>query len=226
MERVDWPGSGTDVLAERAARLLEQGSERRRILGIAGAPASGKSTLAAQLVERLGGQYPGRVALLGMDAFHLAQRILDRRGQAAIKGAPETFDGLGYLRLLERITQTSETVYAPVFERGIEDSIAHAVEITPDTWLIITEGNYLLLDAEPWRQLRHVVDETWFVSLEEKVRQERLLHRHLAFGHEPTEARERTLGSDQHNAELISTRRLTPDVWIEHVVDHVVEHEG
>jgi pantothenate kinase len=219
MERISWPGSGAEVLAERAVRLLESGPVRRRILGIAGAPASGKSTLAGDLVEQLDRRFPGRVALLGMDAFHLAQRILDRRGQGAVKGAPETFDGLGYLRLLERIVGTRETVYAPVFERAIEDSIAHAVEITPDTSLIITEGNYLLLDADPWRGLRDVLDETWYICLDEKVRQERLLQRHLSFGHEPGEARERTFGSDQRNAELISACLLTPDVWVEHVAD-------
>jgi pantothenate kinase len=155
-----------------------------------------------------------------MDAFHLAQRVLDRHGLAAIKGAPETFDALGYLRTLERITRTSETVYAPVFDRAIEDSIAHAVEITPDTKLIITEGNYLLLDVDPWRRIAELLDETWFISLAEDVRQQRLLDRHLGFGHEPAEARERTYGSDQRNAELINSHRLTPDVWIEHLVDH------
>ncbi|GAB3920699.1 nucleoside/nucleotide kinase family protein [Microlunatus endophyticus] len=215
-ERVEWPGAGSDVLLERATRLLEAGG-RRHLLGIAGAPASGKSTLAAELVAELGGSHPGRVALLGMDAFHLAQVILDRRGQAEIKGAPVTFDAVGYLRLLERITGTDETVYAPVFDRGIEDSIAHAVEITPQTSLIITEGNYLLLDDEPWRQVRRALDEAWFIELDEAVRQQRLLQRHLSFGHEPGEARERTYGSDQRNAELINAKLLTPDVWIKHV---------
>lgn len=219
-ERVEWPGSGADLLAKRAARLLESADGRRRILGIAGAPASGKSTLAAELVETLTAQYPGRIGLLGMDAFHLAQRILDRRGLAGVKGAPNTFDALGYLRLLERISRTTETVYAPVFDRAIEDSIAHAVEISPETALVITEGNYLLLDADPWRRVRQVLDETWFISLDENVRRQRLLERHISFGHEPTEARERTYGSDQRNAELIITCRLVPDVWIEHVTDH------
>jgi len=217
MELVEWPGVGDAVLLQRAAKLLQAGG-RRRILGIAGAPASGK-TLAAWLVERLSEAYPGRAALLGMDAFHLAQRIIDRRGQALIKGAPETFDGLGYLRLLERITGTEETIYAPVFERAIEDSIAHAVEIGPQTSLIITEGNYLLLDADPWRQVRAALDEVWYVSLADRVRQQRLLARHLSFGHRPDAAHERTYGSDQRNAELIGSRRLDPDVWVEHAAD-------
>lgn len=226
MERVEWPGAAAEVLLARATRLLESGDGsdprsggRRHVLGIAGAPASGKSTLAAWLVDRLAAAHPGRVALLGMDAFHLAQQIIDRRGQALIKGAPQTFDGIGYLRLLERITGTNETVYAPVFDRAIEDSIAHAVEISAQTSLIITEGNYLLLDADPWRQVRAALDEAWFISLDEKSRQQRLLARHIAYGHQPEEAKERTYGSDQRNAELINSRRLTPDVWIEHVVE-------
>lgn len=219
MERVQWPGAGGEVLVGRAAKMLQAGG-RRRVLGIAGAPAGGKSTLAAWLLEQLSRTDPGRVAVLGMDAFHLAQRVIDGRGQAMIKGAPETFDWLGYLRLLERITRTDETIYAPVFERAIEDSVAQAVEIGPETSLIITEGNYLLLDAEPWRQVHAALDEVWYVSLEESVRQRRLLARHLSFGHPPDAARERTYGSDQRNAELISSRRLTPDVWVEHAVDH------
>jgi pantothenate kinase len=220
MERVAWPGPGAEFLRKRAARLLESAGPRRRILGIAGAPASGKSTLATELVDRLAEEYPGRVALLGMDAYHLAQRILDRRGHGEIKGAPETFDGLGYLHLLQRITGTTETVYAPVFERSIEDSIAHAVEITPDTSLIITEGIYLLLDADPWRSVRQALDEAWFIRIDETVRQQRLLSRHLSFDHEPAEAEQRTYGTDQRNADLIHSRLLTPDVWIDHVVDH------
>jgi pantothenate kinase len=91
------------------------------------------------------------------------------------------------------------------------------VEISPETSLIITEGNYLLLDEDPWRQVRRALDEAWFIKLDEAVRQQRLLERHLAFGHEPAEARERTYGSDQRNAELINAKLLTPDVWIAHV---------
>lgn len=152
-----------------------------------------------------------------MDAFHLAHRVLERRGQTDIKGAPETFDVLGYLHTLQRIRDTDETVYAPVFERSIEDSIAHAVEIGPAVKLIITEGNYLLLDADPWRRVRALLDEAWFVQLDEQVRRQRLLARHLSFGRD--DAEERTNGSDQRNAELINSRVIEPDVWVDHRVD-------
>jgi pantothenate kinase len=222
VQRVEWSDTGFGDLVERAGSLLE--ADGRRILGIAGAPASGKSTLAIQLHARLAQQHPGKVALLGMDGFHLAQRVIDRRGQAAIKGAPQTFDGLGYLHLLERIRNTAETVYAPEFDRGIEDSIAAAVEIGPEVSLIITEGNYLLLDDDPWRAVADLLDESWYVHLEESVRLERLLHRHLSFGHPLEDAQARTHGSDQRNAELINERLLTPDVWVEHLVTDSVDH--
>jgi pantothenate kinase len=225
VHRVAWSEQGFEDLVERAGGLLGQPGGRR-ILGVAGAPASGKSTLAVQLHARLGRQHPGAVALLGMDGFHLAQRVIDRRGQAAIKGAPQTFDGLGYLRTLERIRNTDETVYAPEFDRGLEDSIAAAVEIGPEIRLIITEGNYLLLDQDPWRAVAGLLDETWFVHLEESVRQERLLHRHLGFGHPPDDAAARTYGSDQRNADLINGSMLTPDVWVEHLVTDPVDPLG
>jgi pantothenate kinase len=216
VQRIGWPDDGADVLAQRALRLLQAPGQARRILGLAGAPGSGKSTLAAELTRSLQVQAPGQVALLGMDAFHLAHRVLQRRGQTDIKGAPETFDAVGYLNTLARIKSTDETVYAPVFDRSIEDSIAHAVEIGPAVKLIITEGNYLLLDADPWRRIRPLLDEAWFVSLAEEVRQQRLLRRHRSFGR--SDAEEHTFGSDQRNAELINTSVLEPDVWIDHLV--------
>ncbi|HEY9290882.1 MAG TPA: nucleoside/nucleotide kinase family protein [Microlunatus sp.] len=218
MQRVSWPGEGFEELCRRAAAILEAAGDGRRLIGISGAPASGKSTLAVQLADRLRRAFPGQVATVGMDAFHLSQRVLEEHGQAEIKGAPETFDGLGYLRLLERIRKTDEIVYAPEFDRTIEDSIANAVEVTAATKLIITEGNYLLLDGDPWRSVREVLDDAWYVDLDETVRQERLLQRHLSHGHEPAEAEARTYGSDQRNAELIMKAMLLPDVWVEHRV--------
>ncbi|QDP95165.1 nucleoside/nucleotide kinase family protein [Microlunatus elymi] len=216
MQRISWPGAGFEDLVERAAAMVRASGSRRRILGIAGAPASGKSTLAAELAARLRRDFGPQVATVGMDAFHLAHRILEQRGQVEIKGAPETFDGLGYLRLLERLKRSDETIYAPVFERTIEDSIANAIEITAEAKLIITEGNYLLLDSDPWRSVHSTLDEAWYVDLDDSVRQQRLLQRHLDHGHEPGEAKERTSGSDQRNAELIMNSMLPPDAWIEH----------
>ena len=96
-----WTGTGVDGLVDRALALLDRPG--RIVLGIAGAPASGKSTLAALLLAELELLRPGEVVEVGMDAFHLGHRVLERRGQTGIKGAPETFDAVGFLRLLERI---------------------------------------------------------------------------------------------------------------------------
>lgn len=215
MQRITWPGPEGDLLRERAVELIEAPGPRRRVLGIAGAPASGKSTLAAELLDDLSERFPGAVAAVGMDAFHLSQLVLQRRDLVEIKGAPQTFDALGYLRLLERIQHTDETAYAPEFDRSIEDSIAHRIEIGPQVRLVITEGNYLCLDADPWRAVHAALDQSWFVELDQAVRRQRLIERHLRYGRSQVEAEQRTDGSDQRNAELVARSIIEPDVWID-----------
>ena len=120
----------------------------RAVVGIAGAPGSGKSTLAAAVVTELG----PTAALVGLDGYHLAQRVLDDRGLTEVKGAPETFDAAGYLDLLTRLRKPPDgsTVYAPEFRREIEEPVAGAIAVPPTAEVIITEGNYLLLDSTPW----------------------------------------------------------------------------
>jgi pantothenate kinase len=132
------------------------------LLGITGAPGAGKSTLAAELAGALG---PELAVVVGMDAFHLADAELVRLGRRDRKGAPDTFDAHGYLALLRRLRAASEPVtYAPLFRREIEDSIAAAVPVPAGVALVITEGNYLLLDGEPWCRLRALLDEVWYVD--------------------------------------------------------------
>src|SRR5918997_6018 len=171
MDRTTWPGTRLEGLLPRALRLLDQPG--RAVLGIAGAPASGKSTLAALLLAELERQRPGAAIGVGMDAFHIGHRVLVRRGQTEIKGAPETFDAVGYLQLLQRIRNETGTVYAPEFDREIEDSLAHVVEIRPEMGLVVTEGNYLLLDVPPWDGVRAMLDEAWFVHLDDAERRAR-----------------------------------------------------
>jgi len=200
-------------LADRAEGLLR--SDRRAVLGIAGAPAAGKSTLAGLLLVELRARHPEEVVLVGMDAFHLGQTVLDRRGLTSVKGAPQTFDALGYVALLTRIRETDETVFAPEFRREIEDSIAQAVEVTPETRLVITEGNYLLLPQQPWAQVRPLLDEAWFVHLEDSERRRRMVARHRRFGRSLEAATARTTGSDEANAALVNAAQNRPDLVIE-----------
>lgn len=204
-------------LLGRAIGLVDLGvTERRRcLLGIVGAPATGKSTLAAWLVARLQQTRPGEVALVGMDAFHLANAVLDRRGLTEVKGAPQTFDAQGYLALLRRLRDApGETVFAPVFHREIEESIAHEVEVSPVVRLVVTEGNYLLLDTGPWSQVTQILDQVWFLAVPEPVRVARLVARHEAYGRTREQAEERTRGSDLRNADLVRSTAGRADLVI------------
>ena len=213
MERTTWPGTGVAGLLDRALALLDRPG--RAVLGIAGAPASGKSTLGALLVTELERQRPGAAVAVGMDAFHLGHRVLVRRGQTDIKGSPETFDAVGYLHLLNRIRTETGTVYAPEFDRSIEDSLAHVVEIGPEVGLVVTEGNYLLLAEPPWDGVRGLLDEAWFVHLADAERQRRMVARHRQHGHDQADAEARTYGNDERNAQLVNAAPNHPDLWIE-----------
>jgi pantothenate kinase len=192
---------------ERAERLAGQGG--RRLLGITGAPGAGKTTVAEAIVAALG---EDRARLVGMDGFHLAQRELERLGRADRKGAVDTFDAAGYVALLRRLKANDEpVVYAPEFRREIEEPIACAVPVPLDVPLVVTEGNYLLAREGAWAGVRPLLDEAWYVELEEETRLERLIARHIAFGKAPGFAREWVRRSDQRNAELIETTRGRAD---------------
>jgi pantothenate kinase len=213
MEQTTWPGTGVATLADRAARLLDRPG--RTVLGIAGPPAAGKSTLAALLLAELNRRWPGAAVGVGMDAFHIGHRILQRRGLTGVKGAPETFDAAGFLHLLHRIRTESGIIYAPEFDRTIEDSLAHVVEIGPEVRLVVTEGIYLLLNISPWDGVRPLLDEAWFVHLADEERRRRMLARHLRHGHDQADAEARTFGNDERNAQLVNAAPNNPDLWIE-----------
>ncbi|MFD9739409.1 nucleoside/nucleotide kinase family protein [Umezawaea sp. NPDC059074] len=199
-----------DELLDRARGLVDTGE--RRLLGIGGAPGSGKSTLARRLVDALGAD----AALVEMDGFHLAQRELLRLRISERKGAPDTFDVAGYVDLLARLKAAGpDTIYAPEFRREIEEPIACAVPISPDVPLIVTEGNYLLLNYDKWKRVRIVLDEAWFLFIDDDLRVQRLIDRHLRFGRTLAEAEERVLhGTDHVNALMVNSSKAGADLLI------------
>jgi pantothenate kinase len=196
----------TEAPAAELARihaLLADG--RRKLLGLAGAPGSGKSTLAQALLAAL----PGVAQVVPMDGFHLANAELRRLGRAGRKGAPDTFDSAGYVALLRRLrTQhAGETVYAPEFRRELEEPIAGAIAVHPQTRLVITEGNYLLLQDGAWAEAAPLLDEVWFVDVDDALRRERLAQRHEQFGRSRAEALAWVEQTDEPNARRIAATR-------------------
>lgn len=202
-----------DELAARASRLAEK--RPRAIIGIAGSPGSGKSTVAAGVAERLK-ESGDAVAIVPMDGFHLAQRELDRRGRADRKGAPDTFDAAGYVALLRRLRDPAEgVVYAPEYVRGaVEQPIGSAIPVSPAVRIVLTEGNYLLLTEPPWSLLRPLLDETWFLQADPDARRARLYERHLANGKTRERAHAFTHGSDESNARLVEATAASADVLV------------
>ncbi|MFI7602976.1 nucleoside/nucleotide kinase family protein [Actinoplanes sp. NPDC049681] len=203
-----------DALVQRARGLVRNG--RRAILGIAGAPAAGKTTLAEELVAAITAQGPaGWVAHVPMDGFHLADVELERLGNRHRKGAPDTFDALGYAALLRRLHEdTDDIVYAPGFERVIEQPIAGAIPVPRSARLIVSEGNYLLVDDERWTKVRPLLDEVWYADLDRESRLDRLIARHIRFGKEENAAIAWATGTDERNAAVIEATRDRADLLV------------
>ncbi|MGC5360126.1 nucleoside/nucleotide kinase family protein [Streptomyces sp. DT24] len=205
--------SDLGALPDRARRLITPGAPgHRRVLGIAGPPGAGKSTLAARLVDAL----DGLAVLVPMDGFHLAQAELSRLGRGHRKGAPDTFDAHGYTALLRRLRAPDEPgpVYAPAFDRSLEEPIAGSIAVPPDTPLVITEGNYLLYEEGPWAAVRGLLDEAWFLAPDPAVRTRWLVDRHVRYGKDRAEAERWVAESDEANARLVERGRDRADLLV------------
>lgn len=181
---------------------------QRRIVGITGCPGAGKSTLAGHLAA----ERRGSAVVVPMDGFHLAQRQLDRLGRAHRKGAPDTFDVDGYTALLSRIRRERDrTVFAPAFDRRLEEPIAGAVAVEPQHGFIITEGNYLLHDRDGWERVRPLLDECWYVEVDDAVRIDQLVARHVAHGRTPAAAEAWVREVDEVNSRIVRRSRDRAD---------------
>ncbi len=187
----------------RARELIERSG--RALLGLVGPPGAGKSTLAAALQA----EFATVAQVVPMDGFHLANVELERLGRRARKGAPDTFDSTGYVSLLRRLLAQAddEIVYAPEFRREIEEPIANAIPVFARTQLVITEGNYLLLEDGPWAEVKSLLDEIWYVDVPDTLRVDRLTQRHEQFGRSAEEAATWVAGTDEPNARLIEASR-------------------
>ncbi len=187
------------LLADIDARIAQGG---RHVLGFVGAPGAGKSTL----VQALHDARPAHTCIVPMDGFHLAQRALERLGRAARKGAPDTFDASGYVNLLQRLRTQREgdaPIWAPSFDRTLEEGIAGSVEVNAATPIVLTEGNYLLLDDGPWRDVAASLHACWYVDVDPALRLQRLLARHVAHGRSAAAAAAWVAATDEPNARRV-----------------------
>ena len=184
-------------------------SNDRRLVAITGAPACGKSTLASELARRLNAQ--GRTAtVVPMDGFHLDNAILEERSLTHRKGAPETFDAPGFIRLVKAL-KTGEEVFAPLFDRTRDLAIAGAVAVPSTANIIIVEGNYLMFDEAPWSELAGLWDVTARLDVPMPELRARLIHRWLSLNHSSAVATRRAEGNDIPNAQRVLDRALPCD---------------
>ncbi|OXM99440.1 nucleoside/nucleotide kinase family protein [Bifidobacterium vansinderenii] len=197
-------------------------SRERVILGIVGAPGAGKSTLARLLSEAFSDGIPGIgepvdhfAAWVPMDGYHLADVELRRLGRLQRKGAIDTFDARGYRSLLNRIHAGEDgVIYAPMFERDLEQPLAGAIPVFPWTRLVVTEGNYLLDETDAWKDVRAAMTEVWYVDVDDELRHERLVERHIQFGKKPEQARAWVMEVDEVNARRIAACRDRADATV------------
>lgn len=194
----------------RLEKLLAEYGQQRLMVGIAGAPGSGKSRLAKQLRQR----FSSCAALVPMDGFHLPLTELDRLGRRDRQGAPDTFDTPGFVDLLRRIRRRDAVVKAPSFRRDRGEPLANAITVSLEKQLIIVEGNYLLLPKYGFEPVVSLLDETWFIDTPEIRRRDQLTQRHIRFGAAPEAAYEWTMGPDERNAALVARTAINADYLV------------
>lgn len=193
---------------------------QRYLLGIVGYPGAGKSTVSAWLEEGVNQRLPGLAKVVPLDGYHFANKKLEQMKLRELKGIPETFDAHGFIDLLTRLRAvTDRNVFCPLFDRSIEASIENAIVIVPENKLCIVEGNYLLLEREPWRQCKNYFDEVWFLDATFDIILPRLIDRHVKGGRTEEGAKEKVNSTDLPNARIIDETRSRADRIIAVVAD-------
>jgi pantothenate kinase len=212
-------------LVGRLEALVARVAPRRAVLGIAGPPGAGKTTLVTRLLSAVTA-YPalsGRVAHVPMDGFHLTNATLDSLGRRDRKGAPDTFDTLAYAGVLASVrTEPRAVVTAPSFDHVVGEPVPDSCVVPFEADLVVTEGNYLLLGSGDWAAVTELLDEVWWCALDGDVRVERLVSRHVETGRGTADATEWVLRSDEANAQLVDGGAERADVVL---LDGVVVSE-
>ena len=206
----------TQISSKENALLRAKGllgsSGKRVLIGVCGKPGVGKSTVTEYFANNLPADL---VCIVPMDGFNLSNEVLEAQNLRDVKGAPTTFDVNGFINLLERIRNNpDQSIYFPVFDREIEESIAAQGVVSSQAKLIFVEGNYLCLNQDGWENILGLLDETWYLQIDEAVRRSRLIERHIQFGKSPAAAREWALGTDEINAALIAQNSSRADCLV------------
>jgi pantothenate kinase len=195
------------------AKLAAMPAGQRYILGVTGAPGSGKSTVAEWITSQVNARVAGAPAVIvPMDGYHYADERLRQMGLWELKGIPDTFDAAGFIDLLRRLREiTDKNVYCPLFDRTIEASIDDAIVIEPAHRLCVVEGNYLLMQKSPWDQCRQYFDEVWFLDVPIEILLPRLRERHVRGGRSPDGAMAKVECTDLPNARLVDETKSYAD---------------
>ena len=185
----------------------------RYIVAIAGPPGAGKSTIAQALLLLLTEKFI-QAKIISMDGFHLDNSILAERNLLDRKGAPATFDTAGFTHLMNRLTNFENEVVIPEFDRNKDLSIAGSSIISTKDKVLIVEGNYLLIEEEPWTKLKNTWDQTIFINPGIDTLEQRLLNRWLRYGLDTQDAKKRTLSNDLPNARYVLEKSSDSDIQI------------
>jgi pantothenate kinase len=190
------------LLLVEEIELLLKGSKPRTIIGIVGKPGAGKSTVVSEIQNRFSAD---EVAIIPMDGYHLSNEELIELGRRDRKGAPDTFDVVGFTSLITRVKNEIDLDHTfPIFHREIEASKADEGIVQRNTKVVVIEGNYLFSEEHSWNAVFSVLDQSWFIEIDDEVRMQRLIARHIKYGKSPQEAEDWSRGSDEANAEFIA----------------------
>ncbi|MGL1920855.1 MAG: nucleoside/nucleotide kinase family protein [Hyphomicrobiales bacterium] len=204
------------ITLHELGRVIQLTDKNRIVIAIAGAPASGKSTIAEELLELLNENEPDSAAVVPMDGFHLDDQVLKDKGLLGVKGAPSTFDVGGFRSLLQRLKINEEPeIIVPVFDRELEISRAGARVIASEIKYIIVEGNYLLLDQIEWKDMQPNYDLSVFVKVSQKIIHQRLVQRWQGYDYSASEIEHKINQNDMPNAQLVMRMMNEPDYFID-----------